>query len=67
MVSRSIENFVRVFSSFEEADAANQEERVRMTPEQRAEIFFQLRERSQPDAFTQRFTRVYRVLKLQQS
>jgi hypothetical protein len=38
-----------------------------MTPEQRAEIFFQLRERSNPDAFTQGLARVYRVLELEQS
>jgi hypothetical protein len=62
-----MEKVVRVFNSFDEADAANRKERAQMTPEQRAEIFFQLRERSHPDAFTQGFTRVYRVLELEQS
>jgi len=64
---KTMENVVRVFDSFEDADAADREERARMTPEQRVEIFFQLRERAHPDAFTQGFTRVYRVLELEQS
>lgn len=58
---------VRVFDSSEEADAANREDRARMTPEQRLAIFFQLRERSNPDAFKQGLARVCRVLELQQS
>jgi hypothetical protein len=62
-----MEKVVRVFNSFDEADAANREEHAQMTPEQRAEIFFQLRERAHPDAFTQGFARVYRVLELEQS
>jgi hypothetical protein len=62
-----MENVARVFESLEDAEAADREERARMTPEQRAEIFFQLRERSDPDAFTKGFARVCRVLELQQS
>ena len=58
---------IRKFDSFEEADAANLQERLRMTPEQRVEIFFQLRERFHPDAFTKGFARVYRVLELDES
>ena len=62
-----MEDIVRVFSSFEDADAATRAERARMTPEQRVEIFFQLRERSNPDAFKQGLKRVCRVLELEQS
>ncbi|HEX4773655.1 MAG TPA: hypothetical protein VH351_22675 [Bryobacteraceae bacterium] len=61
-----MKDVVRVFESFDAAEADDREERARMTPEQRAEIFFQLRERSHPDAFTQGFTRICRVLKLEQ-
>jgi hypothetical protein len=62
-----MEDVVRVFDSFDAAEVADREERARMTPEQRVEIFCQLRERSDPDAFTQGFTRVCRVLELEQS
>ena len=62
-----MEKVIRKFDSFEEAEAAELEERARMTPEQRAEIFFQLRERFHSDAFTKGFARVYRVLELEQS
>jgi hypothetical protein len=62
-----MERVVRIFDSFEDAEAADLEERARMTPEQRAEIFFLLRERFDTDAFTQGLARVHRVLKLEQS
>jgi hypothetical protein len=67
---RKIENMakvIRVFRSFEEADAADARSQAQMTPQQRADIFFELRERAHPDAFKQGFARVYRVLKLEQS
>jgi hypothetical protein len=38
-----------------------------MTPQQRAGIFFELRERAHPDAFKYGLARVYRVLELEQS
>ena len=62
-----MEKVVRIFDSFEEADEADREERARMTPQQRVEIFFQLRERFNADAFTQGFARVHRVLELERS
>jgi len=62
-----VEKVVRVFDSFEEADAADAICRERMTPQQRARIFFELRERAHPDAFKQRLARVYRVLELERS
>ena len=62
-----MEKVIRVFDTFEEADAADALSRAQMTPQQRAHIFFELRERAHPDAFKQGFARVYRVLELEQS
>jgi hypothetical protein len=62
-----VEKVVRVFDTFEEADAADALFRAQMTPQQRVDIFFELRERAHPDAFKQGFARVYRVLELEQS
>ena len=56
---------VRVFDSFEEADTADARERAAMSPQERVDIFFELRERAHPDAFKQGFARVYRVLELE--
>ena len=58
---------IRVFDTFEEADAADTHARAQMTPQERVEIFFELRERAHPDAFQQRLARVYRVLELERS
>ena len=60
-----MEKIVRVFASFEEADAADTLSRAQMTPQQRAAMFFELRERAHPDAVKQRLARVYRVLELE--
>jgi hypothetical protein len=60
-----VEKVVRVFDSFEEADAADALSRAHMTPQQRTAIFFELRERAHPDAFKQRLARVYRVIELE--
>ena len=62
-----MEKVVRVFDTFEEADAADAVSRAQMTAQQRVDIFFELRERAHPDAFKQGFARVYRVLELEQS
>jgi hypothetical protein len=62
-----MEKAVRVFDSFEEADAADVIARTQMTPQQRAGVFFEIRERAHPDAFKQGFARVYRVLELERS
>ena len=62
-----VEKVVRVFATFEEADAADDLVRAQMTPQQRAGIFFELRERAHPDAFKQGIARVYRVLELERS
>lgn len=62
-----MEKVVRVFDSLEEADIADAISRSQMSPQQRADIFFELRERAHPDAFKQGFARVYRVLELERS
>ena len=58
---------MRVIDTFEEADAADALSRAQMTPQQRAEMFFELRERAHPDAFEQGLARVYRVLEFERS
>jgi hypothetical protein len=62
-----MEKVVRIFETFEEADAADVRSRADMSPQQRADIFFALRERTHPDAFEQRLARVYRVLEPERS
>jgi hypothetical protein len=46
-----MEKIVRIFDTFEEADAADAVSRGEMTPQQRVEIFFAIRERAFPDVF----------------
>ena len=58
---------VQIFNSFKEADEADALARAMMSPQERVEIFCQLRERAHPDAFKQGLARVYRVLELEQS
>ena len=53
--------------SFEEADAQDALSRAKMSPQERVDIFFELRERAHPDAFKQGFARVCRVLELERS
>ena len=62
-----MEKVVRVFDTFEEADAADALSRAQMTPRERVDIFFELRERAHPDVLKQGFARVYRVLELERS
>ncbi|MBL8229275.1 MAG: hypothetical protein JNL98_12385 [Bryobacterales bacterium] len=62
-----MEKVVRVFHSWEEADAANRREWLSMTPEERVQIFLSLQQRGFEDASQQRLERVYRVLELEQS
>jgi flagellar motility protein MotE (MotC chaperone) len=44
--NKTVEKVVRVFDTFEEADAADALSRAQMTPQQRTGIFFELRERA---------------------
>ena len=62
-----MEKVVRVFSTFREAEEADAREEARLTPEQRLEIFFALRERYHPDVNQQRLARVCRVTELERS
>jgi len=62
-----MEKVIRVFRSFAEADAANDEEYKKMTPEQRIEIVLRLREQVYPNAAKEVLQRVSRVTKLERS
>lgn len=62
-----MEKVVRVFTSWEEADAANRRERLSMTPEERVQLFLSLQQRGFEDAGQQRIERVCRVLDPDQS
>jgi hypothetical protein len=62
-----MDRVIRVFDSFEAADEADALFRSRLTPGQRVEMFFEIRERARKDAVEPRFERVYRVLELEQS
>jgi hypothetical protein len=61
-----MEKVVRIFRSFEEADKADLEERMRMTPRERLRVMVELRDFRHPDAAQQRLVRVSRLLKRQQ-
>ncbi len=53
-----MEKVVRIFKSFDEADAADSLARSRISPQERVDIFFAIRERAYPDAVNQEFARV---------
>lgn len=56
-----MERVVRHFTSFQAAEAADIEEDLAMTPEQRIAIVLELQARIYPDADQQGFARVYRI------
>lgn len=60
-----MEKTIRIFTSFHDAETADIEEDLRMTPEQRIAIVLSLRERIYPDAAQQGFARICRVTQLQ--
>ena len=62
-----VEKKVRVFSSFKEAEDADAQEYMNMTPAQRIQIVIELRDRRHPDAAKQGLARVCRVIKREQS
>lgn len=62
-----MEKTVRVFHSFEEADAAEVENDLRMTPQERIALVLELRRRVFADAAQQGFARVCRITQLEQS
>ncbi len=62
-----MERVIRTFDSFEAAEAAEIEEDLAMTPEQRVAIVLELQARIYPDADQQGFARVYRITQRQRS
>ena len=64
---RAMEKVLRIFDSFEEADAADVDADLRLSPEQRVDMLIELQERMYPDAAQQRFARVYRITQLERS
>jgi hypothetical protein len=62
-----VEKTVRIFGSFEEADAADAQSYASLSPEERLKIVIELRDRRQPDAAEQRLARVCRIIELEQS
>lgn len=62
-----MEEAVRIFKSFAEADTANELERRGMTPEERVEIFLAIQQRGATDAAEPRLAPVCRVLELERS
>jgi hypothetical protein len=61
-----MEPVVAKFRTFLEAEAANREHYRRLSPEERLEILFQLREMAheENDAASQRVASVYQIVKL---
>jgi hypothetical protein len=62
-----MEKLIRVFKSFDDADAADAREDAAMSPQERLKILIDLRARRHPDASEQRLTRVARVVELERS
>lgn len=60
-----MEKVVRHFRTAEAAEAADIEEDLAMTPEQRVSIVLELQARIYPDADQQGFARVYRIAQRQ--
>ena len=61
-----MEKVARIFTSFKDADAADVEEDLRMTPEQRVALVIELRERVYPNASQQGLERICRITQLKQ-
>jgi hypothetical protein len=62
-----MEKSLRIFESFEEAEAADAAEDAAMTPQQRLQIALDLRNRFYPDAIKQGLARVLRITELERS
>jgi len=61
-----LDRTVAKFSSHEEAAQADREYYLRLTPQQRVDLVIEMMEnfRKEGDAATERFERVYRIVKL---
>ena len=62
-----VDQIQRTFGSFADADSADIEEDMLLTPEQRIALVFDLQERLYPDAAQQGFARICRVTQLSRS
>jgi len=62
-----MDRVVRVFRSFEEAEAAEIEEDLAMTPEQRVAAVLELRNRMFPNETQQGLARVCRIAQFERS
>ena len=60
-----MEEVVRMFQTWEDAEAADALEDMRMSGEQRISIILELQERMFPNASQQGFERVYRITQLE--
>jgi len=60
-----MQRVIAKYSSHDEADRASREYYRQLTPQQRLDILFDLIDQFQPqtDALTERFQRVYRIVK----
>lgn len=62
-----VEKTIRIFSSFKEADEADDIAAAQMSPQERIQIVIELRDRRHPDAARQGLARVCRVVKRERS
>jgi hypothetical protein len=62
-----VKKTLQVFDSFEAADRADAARDASLTPEERIQIVLELHAQRHPDAASQRFARVCRVIELEQS
>jgi hypothetical protein len=62
-----MEKTVRIFGTFAEAEAADREEDLCISPERRIEILLELQRRIYPDALEQRLALVCQVTQLSPS
>lgn len=62
-----MERVLRRFRSFEEAERAEIEEDMKMTPSERVRLLLELVAQAYPNASEQRLERVCRIVKRQQS
>jgi hypothetical protein len=62
-----VEEKIRVFDSFADADRAEVEYHMSLTPAQRIQLVIELRNQRHPDAFEQGLARVCRVVRLEES
>ncbi len=60
-----MQKIVRVFTSFEEADATDARRDAAMSPQQRLEVLMELRTLHDPDAIEQRVARVLKIVELE--